>query len=557
MKTIKTEKMEKQNNEHADHVHKVHVERKKHSLKTNPWIVSTLVLAFLVLLLIFGSVFNITGKGISADKAGENILSFATAQGLDASISNVKEEGNFYLVSLSIDGSDVPVYVTKDGKYFTSSLIPLEEGKENTNTNTNTNSNTNPNTNVQKDIPKSDKPKVELFVMTHCPYGTQSEKGIIPTVEALGSKVDFKVRFVHYFMHGDKEEKETYNQVCIREEQNAKFLPYLECFLASTGSEDDAKKCLDTVKIDKTKLNTCISSGKGKEYYEVDKKLSNDYGVQGSPTLVINGVQANSVRDSSSYLKTICGAFNNAPTTECSKQLSSASPGPGFGTASSPSSGGSAQPEPPKDLVKSDKPVAEAFIFSYCPYGLQFEKAMFDTYDLLKNKVDFKIVAIGAMHGEYEKQETLRQISIEQLYGTDKLFSYLKEFNVNIELGACRGEEACSSKYLPEIYKKLSIDKTKVDNYMKSNAEEIYSEQVARSSKLGISGSPTFVVNGAKVDVARSAESIKQAVCGAFKTAPSECSKTLSSALPGPGFGTASSPASSGSAPSAGGGCGA
>ncbi len=32
----------------------------------------------------------------------------------------------------------------------------------------------------------------------------------------------------------------------------------------------------------------------------------------------------------------------NAPATECSKQLSSASPSPGFGTASSLSSGGSA-----------------------------------------------------------------------------------------------------------------------------------------------------------------------------------------------------------------------
>ncbi|WP_206744805.1 DsbA family protein, partial [Brachyspira hyodysenteriae] len=68
------------------------------------------------------------------------------------------------------------------------------------------------------------------------------------------------------------------------EEQSSKYWDYLSCFLASSGSEDDAKKCLDTVKIDKTKLNTCISSGKGKEYYEVDKKLSEQYGVQGSPT---------------------------------------------------------------------------------------------------------------------------------------------------------------------------------------------------------------------------------------------------------------------------------
>lgn len=199
------------------------------------------------------------------------------------------------------------------------------------------------------------------------------------------------------------------------------------------------------------------------------------------------------------------------------------------------------QPETPQDVPKSDKPKVEAFIFSYCPYGLQFEKALFPVYDLLKNKADINIVAIGAMHGEFEHQESLRQISIEKLYNKDKLFAYLKEFDTNTDIGSCSGEETCLNKYLPAIYTKLGIDKTKVENYMKTNAEAIYQAQNARASELGIGGSPTFVINGVKVDVARNADAIKEAVCNAFSTAPTECSQTLSTTAASAGFGASAS----------------
>ena len=208
----------------------------------------------------------------------------------------------------------------------------------------------------------------------------------------------------------------------------------------------------------------------------------------------------------------------------------------------------SANTETPKDVPKSDKPKVEAFIFSYCPYGLQFEKALLPVYDLLKNSADINIVAIGAMHGEYEKIETLRQISIEQLYGKDKLFAYLKEFNTNTDIGSCNGDDACLNRYLPTIYTKLGIDKTKVENYMKADALTIYDEQNARANELGISGSPTFVINDAKVQVGRTPDAIKQAVCDAFNTVPDECSQALSTTSASAGFGASAGSAGSSSA---------
>jgi len=201
-------------------------------------------------------------------------------------------------------------------------------------------------------------------------------------------------------------------------------------------------------------------------------------------------------------------------------------------------SASSAEPaESTKTVPKTDKPEVDAFIFSYCPYGLQFEKALLPVYELLKAKVEFNIIAIGAMHGEFEKIESLRQISIEQVYGKDKLWAYLKEFDYNTNIGLCSGNSSCIDNYLLVIYSKLGIDKAKIDDYMSKSAEAIYTTQGELASSLGISGSPTFVVNGVEAQVSRTPQAIGELVCSAFNTAPAECSQNLSSTAPAAGFG--------------------
>ncbi|MGY4884509.1 MAG: hypothetical protein ACP5NZ_02935 [Nanobdellota archaeon] len=331
-----------EHHEHAEHIHKVHVERKRHSLRANPWVVSTIVLVLLVILLLILNIFGKGGvsvKNISADKAGEKLLNFATNLGYDAEVKSVEEQGSFYLVTLSIEGEDLPMYVTKDGQYFANALYPLE-AENNTNTNTNTNTQTT-------EVPKTAKPSVELFVMSYCPYGTQAEKGILPVVDLLGDKIDFNLRFVYYAMHPSQGEvEENLRQYCIQKEQESKFNAYLTCFLKA----GDNSTCLTEAKIDKTKLSSCmtaadkqfqISANKNDKtkwlngnypLFNIDKELNELYNVGGSPTLVINGVTVNSARSPAAYLTSICGAFSdgNVPD-ECSEQLSTTVYSAGFG----------------------------------------------------------------------------------------------------------------------------------------------------------------------------------------------------------------------------------
>ncbi|MBT4166225.1 hypothetical protein HOE04_04275 [archaeon] len=280
------------------------------------------------------------GETVSADFAANAVLEFANAQGANAELEGVEEENGFYKVSLSIQGQTLPVYVTKDGKYFTSSLIPLE---------TPTPSDTPTQTPPPTEVTKSDKPNVELFIMSHCPYGTQIEKGIIPVAELLGDKIDFEIKFVDYAMHPTQGEvEEQLNQYCIQKEQNAKYLDYLTCFLGEGKSEE----CLTSTGIDKTKLSACYAAtdtefdviknledkaswNNGRfPQFNIHKEENTKYGVQGSPTLVINGAQAQAGRDAASLLTAICSAFNTEPS-ECSETLSSDSPSPGFGFSAS------------------------------------------------------------------------------------------------------------------------------------------------------------------------------------------------------------------------------
>jgi len=306
------------NNEEKQEAPKTHSHKPKYNLtktlRKNPWMLSTFVLGVLSIILLIGLVgnFSLTGN-VSQDEIAENLLSFYEANGASGlEFDSIEEMSGVYKVNFLYNGQTVPIFATKDGK-FAGSLNPIVD----------------PTATPEPKIPevvKSDKPKVELFVMTHCPYGTQAEKGIIPAFNELGNLIDSKIEFVHYFMH-DPEETETPRQVCIREEQSDKYTQYLTCFL----EDGDYERCLTETGIDTAAMNECIDSGKWEDYYNADSELSQGYGVQGSPTLVINGAQVSSSRDSASYLTTICAAFNEAPAICETAELSTASPTPMWG----------------------------------------------------------------------------------------------------------------------------------------------------------------------------------------------------------------------------------
>ncbi len=141
----------------------------------------------------------------------ENLL----PAGTKATVKNVTDEGDVYNIKLDVGGQDYTSYMSKDGSKFFQSGINMatfaadKASKAAAPTNNNTQAATQPT-----NVPKTDKPKVELYVFTYCPYGTQSEKGIIPAVKLLGGKIDFKIRQIGA-MHGPHEKLEAQSNFLI------------------------------------------------------------------------------------------------------------------------------------------------------------------------------------------------------------------------------------------------------------------------------------------------------------------------------------------------------
>lgn len=278
---------------------------------------------------------------ISMNEAKERTEIFITENlvqpGTEIKIKGVSEEKGLYKINLELMGQEISSYLSKDGKFFFPEAMDIGKIEEQAQAMKDQEAEKN------KEVPKNSKPVVEAFIMTYCPFGTQIQKGLLPVVDLLKDEIDFDFKFVDYAMHEKEEIDENLVQYCINEADQGKYYQYLQCFL----SKEDSEACLNEAQINRIALNQCITQTDA-EYeitqkyedkanwggqfppFDVQKEDNEKYGVQGSPTLIINGVEVSSNRDPQSLLNTICGAFEEQPA-ECQQELSSETPAPGFG----------------------------------------------------------------------------------------------------------------------------------------------------------------------------------------------------------------------------------
>ena len=198
---------------------------------------------------------------------------------------------------------------------------------------------------------KSSRPKVELFIMSFCPFGRQSMKLMIPVYHALKDYIDFDVHFVvskgndsscyegYCSMHGFNETIEDVRELCIKEIYGIdKLLGYYSCELYKCAYSNITtcwKVCAREAGIDVERIEKCVEEEGGKllkREYELNEK----YGVSGSPTLVINGVAIESRiegkhRSVNGYKDLICRFFITKPKV-CFSRLSESSEGAAPGT---------------------------------------------------------------------------------------------------------------------------------------------------------------------------------------------------------------------------------
>lgn len=275
-----------------------------------------------------GALYSISNsKLISKDKAGEKAIKYINEQILQgqttASLVGVSEASGVYKVQLKIEDQEYSSYITKDGK------ILFAQGYELATEDT-------------SEITKTDKPVVQLFVMSFCPYGNQAEEAMKPVVELLKDKADIQLHYVIYenyqgggskycldkdnkycSMHGIQELNQDVRELCVQKYQQDKLWNFIKeinakCTSANVDTcwEGPAK----TTGVDVVKIKTC-QKNEALTLLEQESQLNEKYGITGSPQTIINEKEYSGSRSADGYKSAICSAFKSSPQ-ECSQTLS-------------------------------------------------------------------------------------------------------------------------------------------------------------------------------------------------------------------------------------------
>lgn len=287
----------------------------------------TLVVLVVAVVLVAGAfAFKVYSKKVDVGSVAVKTKIEGLIKESGASVKEVAKDGVFYKVTVGMEkGQDQFIYVTKDGKRLAEGVISfdeIEKQKEMAKKQEEENS---------KPIPKTDKPAVDLYVMSFCPYGNKAEDTMKPVYDLLKNKVDFNFHYIVstngdeiQSLHGEPEVAQNEREACVlRDSGKDKWFGFVSYVNAKCGSDG---KCWEagakSLGLNTTKIAACVSAS-GKDLMKENEKASQAANASGSPTLKINGVNSKAVYQYGSpeeYKKVICDAFNNAPA-ECSKKL--------------------------------------------------------------------------------------------------------------------------------------------------------------------------------------------------------------------------------------------
>jgi predicted DsbA family dithiol-disulfide isomerase len=182
--------------------------------------------------------------------------------------------------------------------------------------------------NTSGDNPKTNGPspygtvKLEFYVMSQCPYGTQVEDAIKPVLDTLGNSVDFSLNYIasetsagaFSSLHGPNEVTGDKVQLCAAKYSPDKYMDMIVCQNKDASNmATNWESCAAQVGIDTQKLQACLQGSEGSQLLSASIKASQAAQAGGSPTIYVNGNQYQGARDSASFLRALCAGLTNNP----------------------------------------------------------------------------------------------------------------------------------------------------------------------------------------------------------------------------------------------------
>lgn len=154
------------------------------------------------------------------------------------------------------------------------------------------------------------KPVLNLFVMSHCPFGIRAEDYLIGLLGNFKNEITLHVHYIvskdlggnFTSLHGPGELDEDLHQIAIQKLFHSSFFNYLLCY----NSTMNRKQCLGGSSINPAAVDSFVTSGKAMEILENDYRTTEKRGINSSPTLYINNEKYSGPIQPEHIIRTLC-----------------------------------------------------------------------------------------------------------------------------------------------------------------------------------------------------------------------------------------------------------
>lgn len=182
----------------------------------------------------------------------------------------------------------------------------------------------------RKEIPK----RLDLFVMSQCPYGVMAMNSMKEVLENFKDDIDFRIHYIAMetdggfrSLHGQPEVDENIRELCAMKyyPDNYKYMDYIWCRNKNIQSSS-WESCAKESGMDAGKIKRCFEGTEGKKLLSEDIKLANELDIGASPTWIANNKNKFSGIDAETIKINYCKS--NPNLAGCGKTLSSSSNSP-------------------------------------------------------------------------------------------------------------------------------------------------------------------------------------------------------------------------------------
>ncbi|MBW2534576.1 MAG: hypothetical protein JRI55_23995 [Deltaproteobacteria bacterium] len=171
--------------------------------------------------------------------------------------------------------------------------------------------------------------RLDLFVMSQCPFAAQGVLALREVLKNFGGKLSFRLHYIaeetddgFRALHGAPEVAENIRQLCAKEHygKNDLYLDYIWCRFADYRSEAWQRCAVKGISADV--IERCASGQQGRRLFSKDIRLAKALGITASPTWLANnrhtfhGISAEQIKQGICRWNTGLGGCENTLSNE-------------------------------------------------------------------------------------------------------------------------------------------------------------------------------------------------------------------------------------------------